>query len=411
MSRVELSKAMIQRAAKDAKEHDLSRAILRDQRAPGLSAIITGDTVRLEYSYRPRGQQPDGKRWPIRYVSIGYWPTVSLIDARAKVQSIKGAVAEGRDPAAELKDDRRARVDARHSAVTVAQAIDNYVATRLSSGTQHHKTETLQLRLAAREANILEFDVRVIARSQLICLETIHAQRPATARGRIGAIKRFFGELARRELIETDPTVELRLPAPPRARRLQLDGSDVQALWNADHSKQAFVRLMILVPLRYSAMAGLGLDNMRDSWLHFDKLKNGDSFEIPLSQPARQIIEGITPRNDRYFNGMGARTRITNQLRVASGVDYFAWHDLRRLFATTLADHDVGDPDLVDGLLSHRQSETRGGVRGAYQQSGRRRAKEHVMETWGRMVISAATTGKWMPGEGAGDSNIIALEA
>ena len=106
------------------------------------------------------------------------------------------------------------------------------------------------------------------------------------------------------------------------------------------------------------------------------------------------------------FPGLSATNRITDQIREASGIKQFQWHDLRRLFVSTLADHEIGDPDLLDSLLNHRGSETRGGVRAAYQQSKRRQAKLRVMETWGGMVVTAASTGQWE----ADDSGIIQLK-
>ena len=404
MARIELGKPAIQAALRDAGDE---RVILRDIRVPGLSAIIRNGQVRLEYSYRPRGMTAEGARWPMRYVSLGLWPNTSLSDARAEAQKLKLAAADGFDPAAERDQRRDARVEQRKSDITVSKAVDFYVSTKLNNGGKHHRNEAGHLRRAIGELGIDGLSLKAVEATHLLDLEVIHAKRPATARGRIGSVQRFFAEGARRGLIDADPSARLRLPPPPRPRQLRLSVTDIPALWNCEHPKRAFLRAMLLLPLRFGELASLRADNIKDGWIVLPKTKNGDPFALPLSAPAKEIMADAMAKagSGLLFPGLSATSRITDQIRDASGVKHFQWHDLRRLFVSTLADHEIGDPDLLDGLLNHRGSETRGGIRAAYQQSQRRQAKLRVMEAWGRMVVTAARTGQWE----ADDSDVIPL--
>ncbi len=46
-----------------------------------------------------------------RWVSLGQYPAVTLVDARREALAVKNAVAKGRDPAAERKADRQAKTE------------------------------------------------------------------------------------------------------------------------------------------------------------------------------------------------------------------------------------------------------------------------------------------------------------
>jgi integrase len=80
-------------------------------------------------------------------------------------------------------------------------------------------------------------------------------------------------------------------------------------------------------------------------------------------------------------------TKPTNG-EVATVLDGWTWHDLRRSFATALG--EAGIPETVaDALLNHRQSATRGGVLGVYQRASRWPEQVRAMELWGRLLKAA----------------------
>ena len=150
---------------------------------------------------------------------------------------------------------------------------------------------------------------------------------------------------------------------PRRPRQLRLSVTAIPALWNCEHSKRAVLRAMLLLPLQFGELASLRPENIEDGWVVLPKTKNGDPFALPLSAPAKEIIVDAMAEaaSGLLFPGLSATSRITDQIRGASGVKHFQWHDLRRLFVSTLADHEIGDPDLCfDGLLNHRGSDAGG---------------------------------------------------
>jgi hypothetical protein len=84
-----------------------------------------------------------------------------------------------------------------------------------------------------------------------------------------------------------------------------------------------------------------------------------------------------------------------------SALTGWTWHDFRRSFATALG--EVGIPEtIVDALLNHRQSATRGGVLGVYQRATRWPEQRNAIVLWARM-LSDAIEGR------ANETKVVAL--
>jgi integrase len=86
-----------------------------------------------------------------------------------------------------------------------------------------------------------------------------------------------------------------------------------------------------------------------------------------------------------------------------SGVTNWAWHDMRRSFATALGEAGISEV-VADAVLNHRQSATRGGVLGVYQRATRWPEQVKAMELWGRLLAAA------IEGRDA-DANVVTMTA
>jgi hypothetical protein len=71
-----------------------------------------------------------------------------------------------------------------------------------------------------------------------------------------------------------------------------------------------------------------------------------------------------------------------------SDVIGWAWHDMRRSFATALGEAGIAEA-VADAVLNHRQSATRGGVLGVYQRASRWPEQVNAMNRWGRLLADA----------------------
>jgi integrase len=135
-----------------------------------------------------------------------------------------------------------------------------------------------------------------------------------------------------------------------------------------------------------------------------------------------------SPEHRGALLGVGARTKgrlfqlnsaggpmrgwghLVDRVEKASGVADFKWHDLRRTFMTELAEHNIGNADIVDACLNHRQSATRSGVRAAYNHATLTTQKVSIMSAWGERVAQAVENGAW-PRETKALSNGVPLHA
>jgi integrase len=73
-------------------------------------------------------------------------------------------------------------------------------------------------------------------------------------------------------------------------------------------------------------------------------------------------------------------------VRTASGINCFILHDLRRTFSTLMAENTDVSESIIDSLLNHKQSATRGGVIRHYQQAKHLEKRRAVMAKWGELL-------------------------
>ena len=83
---------------------------------------------------------------------------------------------------------------------------------------------------------------------------------------------------------------------------------------------------------------------------------------------------------------MTAWSHFNRCVRAASGIDSFILHDLRRTFSTLMAENTEVPETIIDSLLNHKQSATRGGVIRHYQQAKHLGTRHGVMKEWGKLL-------------------------
>jgi integrase len=189
-------------------------------------------------------------------------------------------------------------------------------------------------------------------------------------------------------------------PKPPAPRRRCPSLDTIRAAWaTADRLPFAtwrdLSRFLLLVPCRTgeaAAMTGDQLDLEAAVWRQPGLLtKNGEPHAFFLPPAALRLVaeraNGKAPtfageRLGRPFNSFKA---MLVAVHAASGTTGWSWHDLRRAFVSHLA--ELGHSEAVlDAILNHRQSASRGGVLGVYQTASRSGDQRRAMEDWARLV-------------------------
>jgi integrase len=174
-------------------------------------------------------------------------------------------------------------------------------------------------------------------------------------------------------------------PKPGKARDNAPSIETLRNVWRAVENEapslRDLTRFLLLAPLRRNEAAGLRWSevDLEKGWIRIagDRMKNGEPHELPLSQPARRILEsrrdekapevGLVFPTPEAGNALQSWTRLTQRVRAAIGHDglsadhQFRWHDIRRSFVTHLAEEF--DEAVLDAMLAHRRK----GVAGVYQ--------------------------------------------
>ena len=123
-----------------------------------------------------------------------------------------------------------------------------------------------------------------------------------------------------------------------------------------------------------------------------ERYKTGKELVIPLSQAAKEIVDGMRAPNggsaDFVFSSNGGRTRIANfssfkdNLDAKTGiVEPWVLHDLRRTSRSLLSRAGVS-ADIAERCLGH----VIGGVRGVYDRYSYHREKAVAFEKLAQLI-------------------------
>lgn len=260
------------------------------------------------------------------------------------------------------------------------------------------------VRFVLQELVLLDAHPDAITPRHMRDLADMYQERPATGRQRLGAMSRFLDYLLDEEVITTNSVVAVskrRKPKPPPPRENFFSPEQLSNLWNAESLRptyQRYLRFMISTPLRAGEGAKLRWDQVDEDrselrFTHYDT-KNSEHFVMPLSQIAAKVIWANPQEQDRLvfplssLDGakMSAWSHFNRCVRKASGIDNFILHDLRRTFSTLMAEHTDASESIIDSLLNHKQSATRGGVMRHYQKAKNLEKRRDVMAQWGKLL-------------------------
>jgi integrase len=351
-----------------------------------------------------------------RWLKIGSFPALTADEARREALAARGQVERGADPAGERRAIRAAAEAARQN--QAGRALDRYLTVlpgRPSArkpgavSARHVGNESRQLRLAFTELGLAPMPVTAIGAEHLASLLRLHATRPATARARFGALSRFLEWCRDEGLIRDNPATAIsrrqrpKAP-PPRTRVVALP--ELARLWRAAADLPApyddLARILIVLPVRRGEAARMDwrdLDLTEGVWrMPAAITKNGDPHQLALPPLALAILRARHDTAQRPPAGLvfpprrgvlvGAWSQMRARLAAHARLSAWSWHDFRRSFASHMAERGVAEP-VADAVLNHRQSATRGGVLGVYQQARRWPEQRAAMLVWDDRLAEA----------------------
>ena len=322
----------------------------------------------------------------LKRTTLGRWPSTSLKEARNAWRN----VAEGKDP-----------IPGRQSK---ALLFDTVIEEWLRRDQSSNKPSTLYAVSRMVERDLLPAwrgrPVDEINKRDVIDLLDAIVDRgaPVKARQTFAHANRFFRWCIERDILTANPMAGLKRPGNGKSRDRVLTDAELVKVWRGTEKIGQLgqvVRLLILTGARREEMTKLRWSEVCGDHLHLEgnRTKNGEVHIIPLSKPARKLIETL-PRiagSDFVFTSDGKKplsgwARPKADLDDVSDVTGWRIHDIRRTVATGLQKLSIG-LQVVESILGH-VSGSRAGVVGIYQRHTYDAEKRAALDAWGAHVAS-----------------------
>jgi integrase len=232
-----------------------------------------------------------------------------------------------------------------------------------------------------------------------------------TARRVQAHLHRLFSWSVGRGIVQVNPLANLPKPGSETPRNRVLTDDELLEVWHAAETMGwpfgHAIRMLILTGARREEIGQLRWAEVADGQISLSgkRTKSGKPHIIPLSAPARSIIEG-SPQiagSEFVFTVDGTKP-ITGWPRAKQRIDKLAaiepWriHDLRRTTATGLQRLKV-PLTVTEAVLGHTTG-SRAGIVGVYQVHDYADEKRAALEAWGAHItalVEGRKPGKVLP--------------
>ncbi len=287
-------------------------------------------------------------------MNLGYWPLMSVEEARARAMEVLAQCRRGERPARSVAPQALPTLRAVMADYCEAKGIKSSSQQRYESLLRTHFRAWLDLPVGDMALPAFTEHCRAFAREKGAALVEL-------ARGLLGALIKYVNALHGTEL--DSPFTKLAtvglMPdrVQPRARVLQ--EADLPAWWAAvaqmGELQRDFLLLVLYTGLRRNEARELRREriDLVAGVLSIPETKNGKPHSLPITPLMREIVErrcaGLQP-GDELFKGVAAGHLSKMAARVGSPA--FMLHDLRKLLATVGERLRVGDA-VLRRILNH----------------------------------------------------------
>jgi integrase len=359
--------------------------------------------------------QPSGaKSWALRYrvagkptkLTIGPYPAVDLAVARRRAQEAIGELAGGKDPSGAKKAARVARKAENSTAdrvETVAALFVERSARRMAGPLWAREVERLlNVEIIPK---IGSKRLGEVTRAEIHDLSdgVVDRGSPYTANRTLAVLRRMCNWAIERGIIANSPVEKIKPPGAETARDRVLSDDEIRLAWGAFNAVGwpfgDIAKLLLLTGARRDEIAEARWSELdlaaKTLTIAKERSKNGVAHEIPLSDAAVRIFEGLPRIGDGkdgpVFTTTGKTpvsgwSRAKEQLDRAIGVSIPPWvlHDLRRTAASGMAGIGIA-PHVVEAVLNHK-SGTIKGIAAVYNRYNYAAEKRHALDAWARRL-------------------------
>jgi len=350
-----------------------------DAACTGLSLKHTDKGVK-SFSYTFRLGSKMGR------VTLGRYPDVSIRFAREKTEDLRRIVASGIDPRTQKKD----RLE--RSELTVSIMIDRFIE-------QYAKPKNKSWKQA--QYNLITYLVPVLGSYPIgdvtrrdinsILDDLMEQGKGHTANRTLAHVRKFFGWLTERDLLENSPVAHIKRRYREAQRDRELSSEELRAIWHASEalsaSYRAWLRLSLLCGQREMETARMRRSQIKEGVWHLSSsdTKNKRLHLVPLSTQAQSIVDNLMECEgdcllvsgrigDQPINGF---SKLKARLDELSGVEGWKLHDLRASMATNLGKLGY-DRFMIMRVLNHKD----GGVTAGYDRYSYLNEKKEALQRW-----------------------------
>jgi integrase len=336
-----------------------------------------------------------------RKIRIGDLAKLSVDQARRIALKHFGTILNGTDPQA-VKEAERAEL----ARPTLEAAVQKYLdAQRDRVRPKSLVAMTAYLSGDRYFPNLHRLLLHTVTRDHIApSLVRIAENSGTSSSGRARAIlSSFFAWCMVQGLCASNPVLQTEAVEGNDSRERVLTNAELAAIWNAcdgndDYSK--IIRLLILSGTRRQEIGGL-------KWSELDldagtltvaaeRSKNGRKHILTLPEAALKIIRAVeqVPGRDYLFGDHAEGFRIWPHAKAKldaklGAMAAFTVHDIRRTFATGMADVIKVAPHVVEAMLNHVAKKTR--VQQTYNRATYADERKEALELWAAHVEALAS--------------------
>lgn len=381
----------------------LTEVKIRNARADGDKRLELPDGNGLTLRVSPDGR----KAWTVTYrvagggrfdptlgrnragekkrISIGYWPTITLAQARAAASAIRAQALTGTDPK-----------PASNKVPTTVEELIRAYCDNINVKMLTDKRRLLEARVkpvwGARE-------VQTLGRGELAeLIRPLSPSRQFEVRKHVVAM---FNWAADHGIVSANPFAGMRLKIEMKPRERALSIKEARRAYSAaadmGYPFGTLYQMLLLTGCRLRELAEAKWD-----WLDGDELivpgsnrKNGRPHVVPLSSSVAGLVADLPRQGGPYLfsttdgsKPISGFSKAKERLDKALGPAFppFVVHDFRRTVRTQLSRAGV-DAITAELILGHQLS----GIMGVYDRYERVEERRSALEAWGRSLTSAGS--------------------